>query len=474
MRTTLLIISLLLFSFTNAQKRIKPKKLIEDFDYLITELKLQHQGLYNYIDKNQTDKKIDSIRNTLRKPQSKLKFYEKLRYVIGLTNEGHTSIELPKWTMIKLGLSKSFLPLTVKVFDDNLIISQNYGKNIKEIKRGAKIVSINNEKVSEILKELYNLIPTDGFNETSKKEWIGGINFSLLYRLVFGKQKKFKLELQEYGSKKLKTINIPAIRYTKFKNKNAQIKIVNYYDFDKFKFEQINDSIAYLNIPSFGDDDIDYENVYQSNFKKIDSLKIKHLIIDVQANGGGTEGNENLLFSYLSNTVVKKYKDVTMLSKPYKKKKNKQGYIEDKWTLKDSIAKRGNFTLYSDYYSDLGYKKPKKELIYKGKLYVLISGRTFSGGAEFSSLIKMTNRGVFIGEETGGTYQGNVSGYSEYVTLPNSKIEIKIPIVHFKMNVFPKTIGRGVIPKYNVPQTIKDYLNGRNTKKDFTIKMITE
>ncbi len=474
MRTTLLIISLLLFSFTNAQKRIKPKKLIEDFDYLIAEFKLQHQGLYNYIDKNQTDKKIDSIRNTLRKPQSKLKFYEKLRYVIGLTNEGHTSIELPKWTMIKLGLSKSFLPLTVKVFDDNLIISQNYGKNIKEIKRGAKIVSINDEKVSEILKELYNLIPTDGFNETSKKEWIGGINFSLLYRLVFGKQKKFKLELQEYGSKKLNTINIPAIRYTKFKNKNAQIKIVNYYDFDKFKFEQINDSIAYLNIPSFGDDDIDYENFYQSNFKKIDSLKIKHLIIDVQANGGGTEGNENLLFSYLSNKIVKKYKDVTMLSKPYKTKKSKQEYIEDGWTLKDSIAKRGNFTLYSDYYSDLRYKKPEKELIYKGKLYVLVGGRTFSGGAEFSSLIKMTNRGVFIGEETGGTYQGNVSGYSEYITLPNSKIEIKIPIVHFKMNVSLQTIGRGVIPKYNVPQTTKDYLNGRNTKKDFTIKMITE
>ncbi len=48
-----------------------------------------------------------------------------------------------------------------------------------------------------------------------------------------------------------------------------------------------------------------------------------------------------------------------------------------------------------------------------------------------------------IGEETGGTYEGNVSGYSEYVTLPNSKIEIKIPTVHFKM----KTIGREVIPK---------------------------
>src|SRR5699024_7235708 len=105
--------------------------------------------------------------------QSKLAFYEKLRYVIGLTNEGHTSIELPKWTMIKLGLSRSFLPITVKLIDENLIITQNYGKNINQLEKGSKIIAINNIKVDEILENLYPLIPTDGFNETSKREWIG-------------------------------------------------------------------------------------------------------------------------------------------------------------------------------------------------------------------------------------------------------------------------------------------------------------
>jgi len=473
MRIFLLLVSILYFTYGNAQNKIKPKKLNEDFEYLITELKLQHQGLYEYVGKNQTDIEIDSIRNTLKTPQTKLKFYEKLRYVIGLTNEGHTSIELPKWTMIKLGLSKSFLPLTVKLCDENLIITQNYGKDINGLKKGSKIISINNKKVSEIFEKLYPLIPTDGFNETSKHEWIGGLNFSLLYRLVYGKEKKFKLQIQEFGNDKIQTLTVPAIRFTRFKTKNAKFKSKN-FDYNKFKFEQINDSIAYLSIPSFGNDDLDYEEFYQKNFKKIDSLNIKHLIIDVQANGGGTEGNENLLFSYLSNKVIQKYKQVTMLPKPYQKNKSKQGYIEDKWTFQNTIAKRGDFTLYSDYYSDLGYKKPQKELIYNGKLYVLISGRTFSGGAEFASLVKMTDRGIFIGEETGGTYEGNVSGYSEYIKLRNSKIEVKIPTVHFQINVSPEIKGHGIIPDYRVPQTWKDYLNGKNTKKDFAIKTIIE
>jgi len=473
MRIFLLLASILFFTYGNAQNKIKPKKLNEDFEYLITELKLQHQGLYEYIGENQTDIKIDSIRNTLKTPQTKLKFYEKLRYVIGLTNEGHTSIELPKWTMIKLGLSKSFFPLTVKLCDENLIITQNYGKDINGLKKGSKIISVNSKKVSEIFDTLYPLIPTDGFNETSKHQWIGGLNFSLLYRLVYGKEKKFKLQIQEFGNDKIQTLTVPAIRFTRFKTKNAKFKSKN-FDYNKFKFEQINDSIAYLSIPSFGNDDLDYEEFYQKNFKKIDYLNIKHLIIDVQANGGGTEGNENLLFSYLSNKVVRKYKQVTMLPKPYQKNKSNQSYIEDKWTFQNTIAKRGNFTLYSDYYSDLEYKTPQKELIYNGKLYVLISGRTFSGGAEFASLVKMTDRGIFIGEETGGAYEGNVSGYSEYIKLPNSKIEVQIPTVHFQINVSPEIKGRGIIPDYRVPQTWKDYLNGKNTKKDFAIKTITE
>lgn len=473
MRYILLLTSILFFSYTNAQNKLKPDKLKEDFDYLITELKLQHQGLYEYVDENQTDTKIDSIRNTLKTSQSKLAFYEKLRYVIGLTNEGHTSIELPKWTMIKLGLSRSFLPITVKLIDENLIITQNYGKNINQLEKGSKIIAINNIKVDEILENLYPLIPTDGFNETSKREWIGGLNFSLLYRLVYGKEKKFEIQFQEFGNDEIQSLVIPAIRFTRFKTKNAKFKSKD-FDYNMFKFEKINDSIAYLSIPSFGDDDLNYEDFYRKKFKKIDSLNIKHLIIDVQANGGGTEGNENLLFSYLSNKVVQKYKQVIMLPKPYQKNRRKQGYIKDKWAFQDTIAKRGDFTLYSDYYSDLGYKRPQKKLIYNGKLYVLISGRTFSGGAEFASLIKMTNRGIFIGEETGGAYEGNVSGYSEYVELPNSNIKVKIPTVHFQINVFPKIKGRGIIPEYKIPQTWEDYLNGINTKKEFAIKIITE
>lgn len=469
----LVVVFMFCFTAVNAQKKINSKKLQEDFDYLIEELQQQHQGLYQYVDQHETDREIDSIRQTLQNPHTRLEFYQKLRYVIGLTNEGHTSIALPKWNMLKFGISKSFLPVAVKLCDEDLIITQNFGKDINNLTNGVKLMAINDKSVSEILSQLYPLIPTDGFNETSKHEWVGGLHFSLLYRLVYGKEKRFELQVQEFGSDTIIRVSIPSIRFTTFKNKNAKFNTKS-FDYQKFKFEPINDSIAYLSVPSFGRDEINHKDFYKASFRKIDSLNIKHLIIDIQTNGGGTEGNETLLFSYLSKEVIQKYNQVTMLPKPYHKNKHKQGYKEDKWAIFDSIAKRGDYTLFTDYYSDLGYEKPNADLIYDGKLYVLISGRTFSGGAEFASLMKMTDRALFIGEETGGTYEGNVSGYSETIRLPHSKIEIQIPTVHFQMNVSPEIKGRGVFPDFKVPQSWEDYLNMNNSKKDFIIKMLTE
>lgn len=451
---------------------MKPEKMKADFDFLVKELQQKHQGLYEYLGRDETNRQLDSIRRSLDEPQSKLDFYKTLRYTIGLTNEGHSAIDLARWDLIKLGLSKSFLPTGVKFLGDTLVVTQSFAKRNEQLKKGDRLIAINGHSIDEIKQQLFPLIPTDGFNQTSNYAWSSGVSLSLLYRLAYGKEKHFELEVEEFGTAKRKTVDLPAIRYTDFKGKNASFPAYH-FNYEDFALSQINDSTAYLCIPGFGDDDLDYDDFYRKQFSRIDSMNIRHLIIDVQYNGGGTEGNENLLFSYLLHSPIKKYKRVTMLPDPYEKNKHKEDYRLDKWELKDSLAERGAYTLYSDYYSDLEYQAPDSALIYDGKLYVLISGKTFSGGAEFASLVKMTNRGLFIGEETGGAYEGNVSGYAEYIELPHSKIEVKIPTVHFQVDVDPTQKGRGVLPDFEVQPRWGDYMNGQNTLEKFAIDLIT-
>ncbi|MEO1714401.1 MAG: S41 family peptidase, partial [Bacteroidota bacterium] len=329
------------------------------------------------------------------------------------------------------------------------------------------------EPIEDIVDRLLPLIVTDGFNETSRWEWLGSATFSQLYRLTYGPFKSFSMGVQRYGERNIRTVEIPAIRFTRFKGRNAQFA-PKVFDYKQFTFKVIDDTIAYLSVTGFGSDELDYASFYRSSFQRIKDLDIQHLVLDIQDNGGGTEGNENLLFSYVYPDVVQKYKRVTMLSGPYEKNKEDSDYILDKWAPQRGFAERGEYTLFSDYYSTLGYQKPEEDLVYDGMIYALISGITFSGGAEFSSMLRMTNRAIFIGEETGGTYEGNVSGYSETTQLPNSKITVDIPTVHFQMNVEPILPGRGVLPDYEVHQTWADYMETRNAKLDFALELIRQ
>ncbi|MEL6866034.1 MAG: S41 family peptidase [Bacteroidota bacterium] len=455
-----------------AQKILSPKQSIPNFDYAVEQLHINHQGFYQYQSKELVDQEIAELRKAIRAPMAKLDYYLIIRKLVALMNEGHGSVDLSNWTKAKVGIPKSFLPLAVQYLNGDLIITQNFGKDIQGLSKGLKLIAVNDRPVEEIIDAITPFIASDGFNETSKLEWIGNINFSLLYRLVYGKEKRFTLTVSSYDNPTPQTIEIPAIRFTRFKSKHAKFERWK-NDASKFLFKAMNDSIGYLSIPGFGMGDIDYETFYREQFKKIKALNIKHLIIDIQENSGGEEGNENLLFSYLSEERIRKYRKVTMLPIPYQQKKDSKSFKLDQWALKGDMAERGDFTLYSDYYSELGYSKPQADHIYKNKVYVLTSGLTFSGGAEFASMLKMTNRATFIGEETGGAYEGNVSSYNETIHLLGKKISIDIPMVHFQMNVAPNLRGRGVMPDHQVPQTWTDYLKRRNAKLAFAIDLIT-
>ena len=80
---------------------------------------------------------------------------------------------------------------------------------------------------------------------------------------------------------------------------------------------------------------------------------------------------------------------------------------------------------------------------------------------------------AWVNWRTGGGYYGNTSGYSQDLTLPNSKITIEIPALQFVMNVEPKLpFGSGVKPNYEVIPTINQYINNENISDIEELKSI--
>jgi len=97
----------------------------------------------------------------------------------------------------------------------------------------------------------------------------------------------------------------------------------------------------------------------------------------------------------------------------------------------------------------MAYKKEPKYK-FKDNLYVLVSPFTYSAGSELSNMLYTNKLGTFIGQETGGGYYGNTSGYES------------IPF------------GRGVIPHHTVIPTFEQYNTGVNASLDYALQLIND
>ena len=121
---------------------------------------------------------------------------------------------------------------------------------------------------------------------------------------------------------------------------------------------------------------------------------------------------------------------------------------------------------------NLGEQKPSLPT-FKGDVYVLINGGSFSASGETTSLMHFYKRAFFIGEECGAGYYGNTSGIMPTLTLPHTGLRIRIPMIRYVMAVSGyKYPDRGIIPDYPFSRSIEDLLSGKDTELEFVLEII--
>lgn len=157
---------------------------------------------------------------------------------------------------------------------------------------------------------------------------------------------------------------------------------------------------------------------------------INKLIVDLRYNTGGENANGKWLYSYLTDKPFQFSSD--MVSGP-------------EW----------------DYPSAYNYQ---------GDIIFLINGLSFSTTSNFAAIAKSYDRGVFIGQETGGAYYGGSSGEVYSLTLPNSNIRVSIPKDPSTNPVKEINIkDKGVIPDYTVNPSIKNMVENEDVQLKFAI-----
>ena len=119
----------------------------------------------------------------------------------------------------------------------------------------------------------------------------------------------------------------------------------------------------------------------------------------------------------------------------------------------------------------LGQKQPAQSP-FRGKVFILTDGATFSTAGDFCAVTHHLKLATFIGEETAGAYCGNNSATEPTVTLPNSKVRFGLPLCS-SWNAVGGGEGnrRGTIPDYTAVTKTVDLLHGIDTQLELALKL---
>jgi hypothetical protein len=466
--------------------KIEKTKLHRDLELLYQGLDKFHSGMYWYTPKDSVDLAFKNAKSKINTDLNVLEFHKIIAPLVALSKEDHTDIFLPKDIKEEIFLNENikYLPLIVRFLGTKLYCIRNASDNPEKIET-LEIEKINGETPIEIASKIGNLFASDGYIKTLKYDDLSGFGLSRYYYYYYGIIENYEIKFKEIPEPiNLKSSSIGQINMNLKKNTNIVKEKV---EGDPLQFEIINSKSALITINTFHNPEIKNKSKYKTLkkflafcFYEIKEKSIENIIIDIAENGGGTEGNEGLLYSYFGENYQKyiKVRAKTQkailnngIDKPIKLKTF--GFVEKTFLNKKiddgSYERKQNIG-----YGLMAYKKSPKNK-FKGKVYVLISPITYSGGSEFSNMMYSQGLAIFIGQETGGSYLGNTSGYRKELVLPHSKIVIDIPALQFVMNVEPKLpFGSGVKPHYLVIPTINQYINRENVNLEYALKLIDE
>jgi C-terminal processing protease CtpA/Prc len=484
---------------------IPQEQLKADVDYAYRKLQKLHPRLDWYINKDDLEQKFDSLKAAIDTSMISNEFFFMLSPVVSSIRQGHIGLYplTPKATKkeSKELNRKGPVPLSLlnyEFFNNKLYIVKTQSP-YSCIQVGSEIIAINSIKPQEITNRFGNTLASDGFITTYNK-YRFATQFPYFFHVYSGERDSVQLTLRHNDTishvnlvrgqngcantkviakqKDEKDINAPSKaekanhkkemleekRKRKYQGYNPQTK--NYSK--NLTFADPDSSIAILYINDFIRGEA--SKFYRNSFKILKEQNVKNLIIDLRNNPGGKISEISILYSYLTDTtfsITNRIETTSLTSYligSYTKSTPKFFYFLDftiglpfRFRELARMRKKDNKFYYS--FRESKRKLPNKDR-FEGNLYVITNGGTFSASSIISANLKATQRGVFVGEETGGAFNGFVAGRMPTFLLPHSKLPLRFGLGVIEPFNKSDINGRGIMPDIEIIPTIDDRIKG--------------
>jgi hypothetical protein len=399
-------------------------------------------------------------------------FYQALNPAIVALRCGHTKFHLERNfdTPFYYGLDRQ-LPLVLFVEGTRAWVQADLSPE-NAIPAGSEVLSIDGVATAETITHLADQVSfADGMSIGAKFLELSTY-FGAYYSTFFGSASQYAITYRAPASDEGVTTVASAISDTTltawWQARRAQVA--------PLELAYPDESTALLTIRSFWFESkaIKFERFLRDAFEEIQLKDVQHLIIDLRDNEGGKDAYGALLYAYLTDEPFRYYDRITVTQrKPFSFREHARlPFYFPLYRLLISKEPGGDFVW--THHRNLREQKPMPNA-FLGDVIVLVNGRSFSVTSEFAAIAKANGRATFIGQETGGGYRGNNSGFFAIVTLPNSRLVVGIPLWGYYTAVAdPTESDGGIRPDIPVLRTIEDVLGARDAELERALQHISE
>jgi hypothetical protein len=474
---------------------LQPAALRADFDCLRRLLEETHPGLYRYTPRVAMQARLDSVAATLHQPLPFYAFYRTVAALLAGIRCAHThAMPTPDWQQQYTGIWKT-LPLFMYPAGGRSYVVFN-GTFDRTVQPGFELLEINGQSMDEIRRTLPGYHWDDGYIPTSAQAPLRLQLFSLFYYWFMGQPDRYQLSFRDLKGDTLR-VDVPAQTFAQsvpvLKKNPVNRQMLAWYDRKmpkspwRLSFPGDVPGTALLRLDNFGGKGVHDAGAATARFRgfmdkclaKMERQQTRHLVLDLRDNAGGwdIQGVELLTYLLKGDSAVRYYdrRHTVTDSSSFLRFSDVPPAILGNLRHHLTAEVDGTFTEKEDDDSrELGPQLPKPNR-FRGLVYILMNGYSGSATAEFLAVAHANRVGVFVGEESGGAYEGGNGGNFITLTLPHSGIEVSTPLVHYHNAVgTPPRPGRGTPPDHEVPLSIEDILQHRDGPLEYVKKLIRD
>ncbi len=444
-----------------------------DMTVLKQTLEANHPSLYWYTPKDSINFYFDSIINSIQDSLTEIQAKNKIAAFISKIKCGHTSVRFSK-QFLQLAEKYKYpqFPLSIKVWQDSIVILGRYNLEDSILRRGTIITSINKQSSKEIIHNITQYIHTDG-NSLNFKYQVLSNNFPAWYKNIYGLDSIFIIGYLDSNQQE-KTVQIkhynPQKDTAKKKEKVETIKLTKEEKLLKIRSLIIDSSLntAFIRLTSFSRGNL--RKFFRQSFKTLGQNNISNVVIDLRENGGGSVEKSVLLSKYLSDHNFKIGDTIAAKTRKLEHKQHIKSWL-GYWLMMQLGTKKMDDGMYHNRTYEKHFLKPKSNKHFDGKIYIIQGGYTFSAATMFISSLYHQKNVTTVGEETGGGFYGNSAMLLPNIILPNTKLNVRLPLFKLVMDK-DRPKGRGIIPDILINPSSDAIKKGVDLKLEAIKKLI--